>query len=137
MIPIKKFLWSKYLIVQKILRILHKCTFKTKLVKDLQDHTKEKHEKNVCNVCGTITIGTTHKLHHENSIHEKQLNAPAKPWVQPKKTYINRRIKNIQKEVRKLNKDGNIYNNLINIPEIPDLDKIKKTLSQQSNCRTV
>ena len=43
-----------------------------------------------------------------------------------KKTYINRRIKKVQKEVNKLNKDGNIYNNLLNIPEIPDLDKIKK-----------
>ena len=44
----------------------------------------------------------------------------------PKKTYINRRIKKLQKEVSELNRDGNIYNNLINIPEIPDLNKIKK-----------
>ena len=61
-----------------------------------------------------------------NSVHGKELQAPTKVWVQPKKTYINRRVKTIQKEVNKLNKDGNIYNNLLNIPEIPDLDKIKK-----------
>ena len=102
------------------------CTFKTKFEKELQDHTKEKHERNICKVCATITIGNAHKLHHENSIHGKEFSAPAKPWVQPKKTYINRRIKKLKKEVSELNKDGNIYNNLINIPETPDLDKIKK-----------
>ena len=76
-------------------------------------------------VCDKITIGYAQKLHHENSVHGKESHAPAKPWVQPKKTYINRRIKKVQKEVSDLNKDGNIYNNLLNIPEIPDLDKIK------------
>ena len=65
-------------------------------------------------------------MHHDNSIHGKESNQPAKPWVQPKKTYINRRIKKLQKKVSEVNRDGNIYNNLINIPEIPDLGKIKK-----------
>ena len=46
--------------------------------------------------------------------------------MQPKKTFINRKIKTLQPEVSMLNKDGNIYNNLINIPEIPDLQIIKK-----------
>ena len=42
-----------------------------------------------------------------------------------RKTFINRKIKKLQCEVSELNKYGNIYNNLINIPEIPDLEKIK------------
>ena len=61
------------------------CTFKTKFEKELQDHTKEKHERSICKLCGTITIGTAHKLHHENTIHGKEFNPPVKPWVQPKK----------------------------------------------------
>ena len=111
---------------QNLLCTIAKCTFKSKLEKDLQDHTKERHERVKCKTCAIITIGYAQKLHHENSVHGKESHAPAKVWVQPKKTYINRRVKKIQKEVNKLNKDGNIYNNLLNIPEIPDLDKIKK-----------
>ena len=55
-----------------------------------------------------------------------------------KQTYINRRVKTIQKEVNKINKDGNIYNNLLNLPEIPDLDKIKKYFTKtvtEKQCR--
>ena len=64
------------------------CTFKTKLEQELQDHTKEKHERSICKLCATITIGTAHKLHHENTIHGKEINPPVKnnkPWVQLKK----------------------------------------------------
>ena len=35
-------------------------------------------------------------------------------------------MQKLQLEVSKLNKDGNIFNNLLNIPEIPDLQKIKE-----------
>ena len=55
-----------------------------------------------------------------------------------KKTYINRRVKILQKEVNKLNKDGNIYNNLLDLPETPDLDKIKKYFTKtvtEKQCR--
>ena len=41
-----------------------------------------------------------------------------------KKTYINRRVKIVQKTVNTLIKDENIYNNLLDQPETPDLDKI-------------
>ena len=44
-----------------------------------------------------------------------------------KKTFINRKINKLQREVSILNKDGNIYNHLLNIPEIPDLQKIEIT----------
>ena len=40
-----------------------------------------------------------------------------------KKYDMNRRIKKLKIEVSKLNNDGNIYNNLLNIPETPDLDR--------------
>ena len=45
--------------------------------------------------------------------------------VQPK-TFINRKVKKLQNEVDKLNKDGNIFNNLHSIPEITDTQKIKQ-----------
>ena len=92
-------------------------------------HTKDLHEKSLCKLCGTMLVGAAHKQHHENTIHGKETQPPVKtnkPWVQPKKTYINRKIKRLQKEVSELNKDGNMYNNLIDMPEIPELDKIKK-----------
>ena len=41
------------------------------------------------------------------------------------KTYVNRRVTILQKEVNLLNKDGNIFNNLLGLPENPDLVKIK------------
>ena len=47
-----------------------------------------------------------------------------------KKTFINRKVKKLQLEVNRLNKDGNIYNNLHNIPEIPDIQKIKEHFSK-------
>ena len=106
------------------------CNFKTNLEQELKDHIKDMHERNACKDCNTITIGTAHKKHHENAIHGIETQPPVinkKPWVQPKKTFINRKIKKLQREVSILNKDGNIYNNLLNIPEIPDLEKIKKT----------
>ena len=59
-------------------------------------------------------------------VHGKETHTPPKVWIQPKKTYINRRVKIIQKKVNTLNKDENIYNNLLDLPETPDLDKIKK-----------
>ena len=62
-----------------------KCTFKTKLEIDLQDHIKTEHEKVTCKECGTITIGYAQKLHHENSVHGKETHIPAKVWIQPKK----------------------------------------------------
>ena len=115
---------------QNLLCTSVKCTFKTKLETELQDHIKNKHERVECKNCGVITIGYAQKLHHENSVHGKETHAPAKAWIQPKKTYINRRVKILQKEVNMLNKDGNIYNNLLGLPETPDLDKIKKYFTE-------
>ena len=105
------------------------CDFKTKLAQELKDHIKDMHERNVCKECNTITVGTAHKQNHENAVHGTETQPHAtnkKPWIQPKKTFINRKIKKLQREVSILNKDGNIYNNLLTIPEIPDLEKIKK-----------
>ena len=63
------------------------CNFNTKIEQELKDHTKELHERNICKFCSTITVGTAHKQHHENTIHGKETNPPVKnnkPWVQPK-----------------------------------------------------
>ena len=62
------------------------CNFKTKLEQEMKDHTKELHERSICKFCRTITVGTAHKQHHENTIHGKEIHPPVnKPWVQPKK----------------------------------------------------
>ena len=109
------------------------CDFKTKLIQELKNHTKM-HERNVCN---TITVGTAHKTNHEEITHEKEgegehshpvTKPPAiskKGWVQPKKHFINRKVKKLQREGNNLNKDSNIFNTLLNIPETPDIQKIK------------
>ena len=118
------------------------CDLKTNFIQALKDHTKEMHERNICKECSTITVGTGHKKKHEKTTHGKerepehshlQTEAPVtskKGWVQPKKTFINRKVKKLQLEVNKLNKDGNIYNNLHNIPEKTDTQKIKEHFSK-------
>ena len=117
---------------QNLLCTSTKCTFKTKLEIDLQDHIKTEHERVTCKECGAITIGYAQKLHHENSVHGKETHVPAKVWIQPKKTYVNRRVKILQKEVNMLNKDGNIYNNLLGLPETQIWIKLKNTLQKRS-----
>ena len=47
------------------------------------------------------------------------------------KTYVNRRVTKLQKEVNLLNKDGNIFNNLLGLPEKPDLVKIKEHFTEK------
>ena len=84
------------------------------------------HEQNVCKDCNTITVGSAHKATHEKTTHgnvtyipqlhtSKEAPALQKGWVQPNKTFINRKVEKLQNEVNNLNKDGNIYNNLNNI----------------------
>ena len=75
----------------------------------LKDHKKELHEWNVCKDCNIITVGTAHKANHEKTVHgneivmphlyvPKETPAQKKGWVQPKKTFINRKIKHLQKD---------------------------------------
>ena len=73
------------------------CDFKTKSEQELKDHAKDMHERNVCKDCNTITVGTAHKKNHENAIHGTEAQPPVintKKWLRPKKTFINRKIKN-------------------------------------------
>ena len=49
-----------------------RCDFKTKLIQELKNHTKEMHERNVCKECNTITVGAAHKTNHEKITHEKE-----------------------------------------------------------------
>ena len=91
------------------------CDFKTKFIQELKDHAKDMHERNVCKDCNTITVGTAHKTNHEKithgiegeSEHTHPITKPPviskKGWVQPKKHFINRKIKKLQLEVSKLN----------------------------------
>ena len=93
------------------------------------------HQRNVCTDCNTITVGTAHeKLTHGNEAEithlHAQTEAPAhkkKGWIQQKKTFINRKVKKLINEIKK---DGNIYNDLNNIPEKPDIQKIKQHFSK-------
>ena len=62
-----------------------KCTFKTKLEGELQNHVKTEHEKVTCKECGIITTGQAQKLEHENTVHKKETVGPTKKWIQPKK----------------------------------------------------
>ena len=67
-----------------------KCTFKTKLEGELQNHIKSEHEKVTCKDCGIITTGQSQILEHENTVHKKAAVEPTKKWIKPKKTYVNR-----------------------------------------------
>ena len=108
--------------------------YKKDNTQSLQDHKKKLHERNVCKDCNTITVGTAQKATHEKTVHgneiviphlhvSKETPAPKKRLGTTKKTFIKRKVKKLQNEVDKLNKDGNIYNNLHNIPEITDTQK--------------
>ena len=111
---------------QNLLCTNAKCTFKTKLETALADHIRTEHARIECKDCGIITIGCAQKLHHENTVHGKETQTHPKVWIQPKKTYIYRRVKVLQKSVNTLIKDNNIYNVLLDQPETPDVEKIKK-----------
>ena len=81
----------------------------TKFEQELKDHTKELHERSIFKFCIIVTVGTAHKQHHENTIHGKETHPPVKnnkPWVQPKKTFINRKVKQLQKDVNHLKTKG-------------------------------
>ena len=103
--------------------------FKTKFIQAIKDH-----ERNVCKECKQITVGTAHKTNHEKIKHGKESlgenSHPLTTCYKQKRVgatkKINRKVKKLQLEVSKLNKDGNIFNNLLNIPEIPDIQKIKE-----------
>ena len=43
------------------------CEYKTNNEQSLALHNKELHEKNLCRICNTITVGSPHRKDHEKT----------------------------------------------------------------------
>ena len=79
------------------------CEYKTNNVQSLAAHSKELHEKNLCKICNTITVGSAHRKDNDKTVHGtdtthptiipriqpiiKETIAQKKEWVQPPKNF--------------------------------------------------